>query len=291
MENSRAISPPSRIRVFLEMIKFEHTVFALPFAYTGMFLAAGGWPRWDVGLWVTVALAAARTLAMAANRLVDKDYDARNPRTSGRALPQGLLDSGTVGIAIVVSLALFELAAWRLNAFVFSLSVPALVFLLGYHYTKRFTWGCHWVLGFTDGIAAAGGWAAVTGALDWSACVLWFAVTCWIAGFDIIYACQDVEVDRREGLHSVPARFGMTAALWAARVNHCLAVAALFALGLMMSLAWPYWVGVAAAAVLLAYENALVRAGDLSKLDYAFFNVNAYVSLCLFAGTICAVSF
>jgi 4-hydroxybenzoate polyprenyltransferase len=273
------------------MIKFEHTVFALPFAYTGMFLAAGGWPSWEVGLWVTVALAAARTLAMAANRLVDKDYDARNPRTAGRALPQGLLDSGTVVIAVVVSLALFELAAWRLNPFVFSMSVPALVFLLGYHYTKRFTWGCHWVLGFTDGIAAAGGWAAVKGSLEAPAYVLWFAVTCWIAGFDIIYACQDVEVDRREGLHSAPARFGTTAALRAARVNHCLAVIALFVLGWMMGLAWPYWVGVAAAALLLAYENALVRASDLSKLDYAFFNVNAYVSLCLFAGAVCAVSF
>lgn len=290
MENSRAVSLPSRIRVFLEMIKFEHTVFALPFAYTGMFLAAGGWPSWEVGLWVTVALAAARTLAMAANRLIDKDYDARNPRTAGRALPQGLLDSGTVFVAVVVSLALFELAAWRLNPFVFSMSVPALVFLLGYHYTKRFTWACHWVLGFTDGIAAAGGWAAVKGELDAPAWVLWFAVMCWIAGFDIIYACQDVEVDRRERLHSVPARFGITTALRAARVNHCLAVVALFALGWMMEIAWPYYVGVAAAAVLLAYENLLVRAGDLSKLDYAFFNVNAYVSLCLFAGTICAVS-
>jgi 4-hydroxybenzoate polyprenyltransferase len=290
MENSRAVSPASRVHVFLEMIKFEHTVFALPFAYTGMFLAAGGWPSWEVGLWVTVALAAARTLAMAANRLVDKDYDARNPRTAGRALPQGLLDSGTVVIAAAVSLALFEFAAWRLNPFVFSMSVPALVFLLGYHYTKRFTWGCHWVLGFTDGIAAAGGWAAVKGALDARACVLWLAVTCWIAGFDIIYACQDVEVDRREGLYSVPGRFGITTALRAAGVNHCLAVVALFALGWMAKLAWPYYIGVAAAGVLLAYENALVRVGDLSKLDYAFFNVNAYVSLCLFAGTICAVS-
>ncbi len=152
-----------------------------------------------------------------------------------------------------------------LEPFEFNMSVPALVFLLGYHYTKRFTWGCHWVLGFTDGIAAAGGWAAVSGALEAPAYVLWLAVTCWIAGFDIIYACQDTEVDRREGLHSVPARFGIASALRTARVNHCLAVGALFALGWMMKLAWPYYVGGAAAAVLLAYENALVRTGDLSN--------------------------
>ncbi|MBI5251056.1 MAG: UbiA family prenyltransferase [Desulfomonile tiedjei] len=280
----------SQVRVFLEMIKFEHTVFALPFAYTGMFLAAGGLPDCKAFLWVTVALAAARTLAMAVNRLADNKYDARNPRTAGRALPQGLLDSRTVIIAAAVALALLELAAWSLNHFVFYMSFPALLFLLGYHYTKRFTWTSHWVLGFTDGIAAAGGWAAIAGTLSIPAYLLWFAVTCWIAGFDIIYSCQDMDVDRREGLYSVPAKFGTTVALWTARLNHVLAVAALLALGLTMELAWPYWIGVAGASVLLAHENTLVRADDLSKLDYAFFNVNAYVSLCLFAGTICAVS-
>lgn len=290
MEGARLVGAATRVRTFLEMIKFEHTVFALPFAYTGMFLAAEGWPHWKVAIWVTVALAAARTLAMALNRVIDKDYDARNERTAERALPKGLLDSGTVITAAVLSLVLFELAAWSLNEFVFFMSFPALVFLLGYHYTKRFTWACHWILGFTDGIAAAGGWAAVKGTLEGSAFVLWLAVTCWIAGFDIIYACQDVQVDRREGLHSVPARFGLRAALWAARINHCVAVAALLALGLMMGLTWPYWVGVAAASMLLGYENAVVRADDLSNLDYAFFNVNAYVSVCLFAGTVCAVS-
>jgi len=278
-----------RLLILLEMIKFEHTVFALPFAYTGMFLAAGRWPDWGVILWVTVALTAARTLAMAMNRIADAAYDARNPRTAGRALPRGLLDSTSVVIAVVLSFAVFELAAWRLNTFVFALSVPALVFLLGYHYTKRFSWTSHWVLGFTDGIATAGGWAAVRGTLDAPVYVLWFAVTCWIAGFDLIYACQDVEVDRREGLCSVPARFGVGTALWLARVSHVLAAGALLVLGLMMDLSWPYWIGVVATAALLAYENALVKEEDLSELGYAFFNVNAYVSVSMLAGTLGAL--
>ena len=289
MERTGPIDLFSHVRVFLEMIKFEHTLFALPFAYTGMFLAAAGKPDWKAIFWITLALAAARTLAMTVNRIADKEYDARNPRTSGRALPQGLLNSSGVIIAAIVSLVLFELAAWCLNTVVFILSFPALVFLLGYHYTKRFTWGSHWVLGFTDGIAAAGGWAAIKGTLDWPAYVLWFAVMCWIAGVDMIYACQDIEADRREGLYSVPSRFGTAMALGLARVNHFLAVAALFVLGMMMELSWPYWVGVTVASGLLVYENTLVRADDLSRLDYAFFNVNGYISVCLFAGTVCAV--
>ncbi|MCA1960948.1 MAG: putative 4-hydroxybenzoate polyprenyltransferase [Desulfomonile sp.] len=286
MERAGTLGPLARTRIFLEMIKFEHTVFALPFAYIGMFLAAGGWPDPEVIVWVTVALASARTLAMAMNRIADAKYDARNPRTADRALPRGLLDSGSVIIAIVLSLTVFELAAWRLNTLVFALSLPALLFLLGYHYTKRFTWASHWILGFTDGIAAAGGWAAVRGTLDPPVYVLWFAVTCWIAGFDLIYSCQDAEVDRREQLYSVPARFGITAALRLAKVNHFIAVCALFVLGLTMGLSWPYWIGVGATAALLRYENALVSDGDLSNLGYAFFNVNAYVGVTMLAATL-----
>ncbi|AFM23064.1 UbiA-like polyprenyltransferase [Desulfomonile tiedjei] len=289
MERPRFVIRLSSVRVFLEMIKFEHTVFALPFAYTGMFLAARGLPDWKVVLWITVALAAARTLAMTVNRIADKEYDARNPRTSGRALPLGLVDLKTTIIAAFISFMVFEFAAWKLNYFVLILSLPALVFLLGYHYTKRFTWACHWVLGFTDGIAVAGGWAAIKGTIDWPAYVLWFAVTCWIAGVDIIYACQDIDVDRKEGLHSIPSRFGASIALQIARINHILAVAALSFAGLIMDLAWPYWFGVILTSILLIYENVLVSADDLSRLDYAFFNINGYISMCLLAGTIWAI--
>jgi 4-hydroxybenzoate polyprenyltransferase len=278
-----------RLRIFLEMIKFEHTVFALPFAYLGMMLAARGIPSLGVVLWITVAMIAARTLAMGVNRLADRKFDARNPRTADRAIPKGLLEPRFVILASLVSLFVFEFAAWRLNHFVFLLSPFALIFLLGYHYTKRFTWASHWVLGFTDGIAAAGGWAAVRGSLDAPALVLWFAVTVWIAGFDLIYSCQDVEVDRREGLYSVPSRFGVGVALWWAKINHALTVAALGAVGIMMSMTWPYWVGIAAATVLIIYENSVVHEDDLSRLNFAFFNINGYISLTLFVGTLAAV--
>ncbi len=278
-----------RLSVFMEMIKFEHTVFALPFAYLGMFLAQRGLPSLAVIFWVTLAMAAARTLAMSLNRLVDRDIDARNPRTADRALPRGLLDTRAVVAGIVVSLAVFELAAWQLNRFVFFLSPLALVFLCGYHYAKRFTWACHWILGFTDGIAAGGGWAAVRGTLDPPAVLLWFAVTVWIAGFDLIYACQDVEVDRREGLYSVPSRFGVRTALFMAKINHALTILAFAAVGIIMGLSWPYWIAVIVTAMLLTYENLLVKEDDLSRLDFAFFNLNGYIALALLAGTVGAL--
>lgn len=274
------------LRTFLEMIKFEHTVFALPFAYMGMVLASGCSFDGRVFFWVLLAMVSARTLAMSVNRLVDSEFDARNPRTMDRALPRGLLARSTVLAACVLSIAIFEFSAWQLNNFVFVLSPVALLFLLGYHYTKRFTWACHWILGFTDGIAAAGGWAAVRGSLELAPLVLCFSVTVWIAGFDLIYACQDVEVDRREGLYSVPARFGVGAALTLARVNHALTVAALAGVGALMGLGWPYWVAVAITAGLLAYENAIVKEDDLSRVNLAFFNINGYISIILLVGSV-----
>lgn len=274
------------LRAYVEMIKFGHTVFALPFAYMGMVLAAGCRPDARAVFWITTAMVAARTGAMSVNRLADREIDARNPRTADRALPRGLLQPRAVMVAAALSLVVFEFAAWQLNDFVFALSPAALVFLLGYHYTKRFTCTCHWILGFTDGMAAAGGWAAVHGSLEPAPLVLWFAVTAWIAGFDLIYACQDAEVDRREGLHSVPARFGVRTALRVARVNHVLAVGALVAVGAIMSLCWPYWIALAIAAGLLVYENALVSEDDLSRVNVAFFTVNGYVSIILLAGAL-----
>ena len=263
----------------LEAIKFEHTIFALPFAYIAMVLAAGGGPgAWTV-LWVTAAMVGARTCAMAANRVVDRWIDARNPRTAGRHLPRGLLRAGELTALAAAGAALMFVAAWMLNPLCLKLAPLALVFLVGYSYTKYVTWTSHWILGFTDGIAAAGGWVAVCERLDPPALVLWFALTVWIAGFDLIYACQDVAFDRARGLHSVPARFGVAAALAAARVNHVLTAAALGGLGVLMGLGPLYWVGWLAIAGLLAYEHSLVRADDLSRLDMAFFNVNGYIAV------------
>jgi 4-hydroxybenzoate polyprenyltransferase len=244
-----------------------------------MVLAAGGWPGlWTVG-WVTAAMVGARTCAMATNRVVDRWIDADNPRTADRHLPRGVLGVGELRLLAAAGAALMLAAAAMLNPLCLALAPLALVFLVGYSYTKRFTWASHWILGFTDGIAAAGGWIAVRAAFEPPALVLWLALTVWIAGFDIIYACQDVEVDRAQRLHSVPARFGIPAALRLARINHALAAAALAWLGLMMSLGVFYWVGWLAVVGLLIYEHSLVRLGDLSRLNKAFFNVNGYIAV------------
>ncbi|MBI3455333.1 MAG: UbiA family prenyltransferase [Candidatus Rokubacteria bacterium] len=267
------------IRYFLEAIRVEHTVFALPFAYLGMVLAARGWPGWRVFLWITVAMIGARTTAMAANRLIDRHVDARNPRTAGRHLPRGLLTPRVLVLACLVAAAVLVVAAWQLNPLCLALAPVALVFLVGYAYTKFFTWTSHWILGFTDGAAAAGAWIAVREAMEPPAWLLWFAVTVWIAGFDLLYACQDVEFDRRERLHAVPARFGIPVALRLARACHALTAAALAAVGWVLGLGVGYWLGWLVVGGLLAYEHSLVSAEDLSRLDVAFFNVNGYISV------------
>jgi 4-hydroxybenzoate polyprenyltransferase len=247
-----------------------------------MVLAADGWPGRHVLIWVTLAMVGARTLAMSVNRLADRFIDAANPRTAGRHLPTGRLTAVQVTIAAVLAGALLLVSAWMLNPLCLALAPLAVLFLVGYSYTKRFTWLSHWILGFTDGIAAAGGWIAVRAAFDPPVYVLWFALTVWIAGFDLIYACQDVDFDRRNGLHSVPARFGIAAALTTARVCHGLTIAAFALLGWMMGLGLLYWLGVLLVAALLIYEHSLVSPGDLSRLDIAFFNVNGYIALILF---------
>jgi len=279
-----------RVRVFLDMIKFEHTIFALPFAYLGMVLAARGWPNWGQFFWITVAMVAARTLAMSVNRVADLHYDARNPRTADRPLPRGELTPTQVWVAAGFSLLVFFFAAWQLNPFVFKLAPLAILALVGYSYTKRFTWLTHWWLGLTDGAAAAGAWAAVTADLShptpW---LLWLVVTFWIAGFDLIYACQDVAFDRQENLQSVPARFGVPTALHLAQASHLITVAGLVAVGWVEALGWPYWVGLVAVAGLLAYEHSLVKPYDLSKVNVAFFTVNGYISVIAFLATFAAV--
>jgi 4-hydroxybenzoate polyprenyltransferase len=221
----------------------------------------------------------ARTCAMAANRVVDRWIDAANPRTAGRHLPRGLLGVGELRALALGGAALMLVAAWRLNPLCLALAPVALVFLVGYNYTKRFTWTSHWILGFTDGIAAAGGWIAVRAVFDPPVFVLWFALTVWIAGFDLIYACQDVGFDRAHGLHSLPARFGIRAALRIARACHALTAVAFATLGLMLGLGPLYWVGWVVVVALLIYEHSLVSPDDLSRLGVALFNVNGYIAV------------
>jgi 4-hydroxybenzoate polyprenyltransferase len=280
-----------KLRYFFEAIKIEHTVFALPFAYISMALAARGWPGWRVVVWVTLAMVGARTLAMSLNRLVDRAIDARNPRTAGRHLPRGLLTPGEVLAGALAGGALLFVSAWQLNPLCLKLAPLAIVFLVGYHYTKYYTWTSHWILGFTDGIAAAGGWIAVTERFELPAFLLWFAVTVWIAGFDLIYACQDVEFDRAERLRSVPARFGIATALRWARICHALTALALAVVGLTIPLGWSYWIGWLVVVALFVYEHSLVSPTDLSRVNMAFFNVNGYIAVIVFVATLTGLWF
>src|SRR5581483_1315277 len=276
-------------RLLLENVKFEHTIFALPFAYIGMVLAARGLPTLWQAVWITVAMAAARTFAMSLNRLIDREIDRRNPRTRARPLPSGRLTGLQVGLAAASSLALLVLAALLLTPLTLRLLPIALVFLAGYHYTKRFTWLSHYVLGITDAAAPMGAWVAVTDQLDPPAYLLGLAVAAWIGGFDVIYACQDVEFDRANGLHSIPARFGIATGLWVARLSHVVTVAALAGVGALLHLGPLYYLGCLVAAVLLAYEHSLVSPADLSRLNVAFFNVNGYLSVAVFLFALAAV--
>ena len=276
----------NRLHVLLDSIKFEHSIFALPFAYIGMVLAARGFPSWEKIIWITVAMVGARTLAMAANRLVDAHYDALNPRTASRAIPRGLLSRSEMAALAAVGLVVMLFSAWMLNPLCLELSPIAIAVLVGYSFTKRFTWMSHAVLGFADGMAPAGGWIAVTGSVDPPTIVLGMAVLFWIGGFDVIYACQDVEFDRQVRLHSVPARFGVTAALWVSAACHLLTVALLAAIGVMLGLGFLYWAGLVVAAGLLVYEHLLVQPDDFSKLGVAFFNINSYVAIVIFVFTV-----
>ncbi len=273
----------NRIRTVLEMIKFEHSVFALPFALTGALLAARftshGWPTWRQFLWIIVAMVAARSAAMTINRIADVRYDKENPRTAQRALVTGALSTSFAWIFTVAAIAIFFLAAWRLNSLAFKLAPLALAVLFFYSYSKRFTNWSHLFLGFALGISPAAAWIAVTGHLDVRMLILCAAVTLWVGGFDVLYACQDVDFDRRAGLFSVPKRFGIASALLIARVMHIAVISLLAWLAASFSLPWPAWAGIAVVAALLAYEHSLVKADDLSKLDAAFFTLNGYISI------------
>jgi len=264
---------------FARLVKIEHTVFALPFAYVGAFLAVGDVPSAHDLFWITVAMVGARSLAMALNRLIDAQIDARNPRTAGRELPSGLLTHAQAWAFSLVSLAVFLAAVWQLDPLVRWLwPIPVLGFAI-YPYLKRFTWLCHLWLGAVDGLAPVGAWVAITGELPLEAWVLGAAVAAWIGGFDLFYALFDLEVDRGQGLHSWATRFGERGVFAGARALHLLTVALLVAAGLGLEVGALYWLGVAVVAALLVYEHLLVRPGDLRRLDAAFFTMNGVISV------------
>jgi 4-hydroxybenzoate polyprenyltransferase len=270
---------------FANLVRLEHTVFALPYAYVGAILAVDGWPGTSVLGWITVVMVGARSFAMAVNRLVDAAIDARNPRTSGRELPAGRLKRSQVIAFALASLAVFVAGISQLPAITRWLAPIVIVAMVVYPYLKRFTPLCHLWLGVVDGLAPVGGWVAVTGHFDIAAWLLGAAVACWIAGFDIIYATMDIEVDRAQGLHSLPADYGVARALYASRALHALSVVALVAVGWSLGLGPIYAVGVVAVAALLAYEQQLVSPDDLSRVDMAFLSVNGIIAL-LYFGTV-----
>ncbi|MGI6488596.1 MAG: UbiA family prenyltransferase [Syntrophomonadaceae bacterium] len=276
----------NKIYQFLRMIDFGYTVFGLPFAYLGAFLAIKGIPTLSQLLWITVAMIGARTAALCLNRLIDREIDRRNPRTSHWVMARGGLPAGAVWAAVFFNLALLFLAASQLNMLCVKLAPLAVLVLWGYSYTKRFTWWCHLILGLAIGMGPIGAWIAVTGTLDWQPFVLGLAVACWIAGFDTMYACQDVEFDRREGLYSIPARFGVAGALRFARGFHVMTVTFFLLAGLVLGLGWWYYAGIAFAAAILVYEHSLVHPQDLSLVNVASFKVNRYVSLVMFIATL-----
>jgi len=280
-------SPFHTLRVVLEMIKFEHTLFALPFAFLGMLLAAEGWPSWRTVLWIVVAMIGARSAAMGFNRLVDRRIDKANPRTSTRALPAGLVSPTAVVLFVIGSSALLVIAAWQLNPLALALSSVALPILFLYSYTKRFTWASHLVLGLSLAGAPLGAWIAVRGDVAPTPFVLAAVVLLWVAGFDVLYSLQDVDFDRQSGLFSIPARFGVVPALWISAALHALMLGLLALLPRIYppGLGSGFWVGWAGCLALIAYQHWIVRPNDLSRLNAAFFTTNGALSLWLFATT------
>ncbi|WP_410514804.1 UbiA-like polyprenyltransferase [Paenibacillus sp. BR2-3] len=279
-----------KMGIFLQMIKFEHTVFALPFAFMGALLGSvvmfGSLPSWSKIGWIVIAMFGARSAAMGLNRLIDRISDAKNPRTAGRAIPVGLLKTGEVILFIAVSFFLLFWAAFQLNSLSTKLLPIAVFLLVFYSFTKRFTWACHLILGLTIALAPLGGWVAVTGNVDWTAMVFYFTIVFWTAGFDIIYSCQDVEFDTNEGLYSIPVRFGVARALVIARVFHILTGVGFVSLLFITDLSWWYVAGMLIAYIILFYEHHIVSPSDLSRLQTAFFTMNGVLSIVVFSFTL-----
>ncbi|WP_326238351.1 UbiA-like polyprenyltransferase [Alkalihalophilus marmarensis] len=279
-----------KLKIILEMIKFEHTVFALPFAYfgaiLGSFIVNETWPTLMQWVWITVAMVGARSAAMSLNRVIDEKIDKYNPRTADRAIPAGLISKIEVMFFIIISFAMLIYAAFQLNQLAVYLLPLAVFFLVIYSYTKRFTWACHLVLGITIALAPLGGWVAATGSVSFEAFVLFTAVALWTAGFDVIYATQDADYDRERGLYSIPSRFGIRKALILAKLFHVISFAAFFLLFLITPLSWLYLIGVIIAGLIMIYEHSLVSADDLSKVGVAFFTMNGILSLVMFIFTV-----
>lgn len=280
-----------RLQTLLDFVRFEHTLFALPFAYSAMLLASQkhlgvAWPGFGVFFWITAAMVGARTAAMAANRLIDAGIDARNPRTANREIPTGKVTPTQAVVLIVFSLALLIFAAFQLNALALTLLPLALVFLIVYPYTKRFTWLCHVWLGITDGAAAAGGWIAVTGTWSLEASLLMAVVVFWMIGLDIIYATQDVDFDRKNGIHSIPARFGIVQSLRISAASHAITFALLLSVAWVAQTHWVFFVATAIMGGILLFEHMLVKPNDLQRVNIAFFNANSYLALTMLVGTL-----
>lgn len=271
--------PETKVRDYLELVKFSHTIFALPFALASMIIAANGFPDWRVFAWILVAMISARTAAMGFNRIVDRDIDALNPRTQSREIPAGKVSVAHAAILVGVSALLFVFAAWQLNMLALILSPLALAALFFYSYCKRFTHFAHFVLGLCLGIAPVGAWVAVRGTLDFAPCVLAAAVMLWVAGFDVIYATMDNDFDRAHGIHSLVQTLGIGRALNAAKLLHVGFIALLGMFGFLAHLSWPFYVGVALIAAFLVYEHSLVDESDLRRVNAAFFTVNGVISV------------
>lgn len=266
----------------MEMIKFQHSIFALPFAYLGAFLSEMKVPNFITLLWITLAMVGARSFAMAANRLIDMEIDRRNPRTAERALPKGLLSVSNVVIFSFVSLGVFLLAVYNLAPICRYLWPVVVIPFVVYPYTKRFTWLSHYVLGICLGLAPVGAWIAITNTISIEPLLIGAAVLLWVAGFDILYAIQDIDFDREHKLYSIPARFGIRKSLTLTRLLHTVSIALLGWVGVLLNLGLFYFIGVCVAAILLAYENSLIKPNDVSRLDVAFFTMNGVISVLIF---------
>ncbi|TAN39896.1 MAG: 4-hydroxybenzoate octaprenyltransferase [Nitrospirae bacterium] len=276
----------TRITLYLRMIKFSHSVFALPFALTAALIAASGIPTFRQVLWIVIAMVGARSGAMGLNRLIDREIDSANPRTAGRELPRGLIGVSETVLFIAVSFGVLILAASRLNPLCLKLSPVAILVLFLYSYTKRFTWASHFVLGLAISAGPIGAWIAVRGSFDAAILPLAAGVIFWLAGFDVLYALQDLDFDRGHGLYSIPRRFGIRRSLLLARAFHLITFLFLLLNGLLFHLGTFYWAGLAVVAGLFFYEHSLIREDDLSKLDVAFFTMNGYISMAVFFFTL-----
>lgn len=276
----------TKIKKFLSMIDFGYTLFGLPFAYLGAFLAISDIPTAQQLIWITVAMVSARSAALCLNRLIDRRIDRANPRTAGWVLAKGELPINGVWFLVLIFFILLFYAAGQLNPLCVKLAPLAVIILWVYSYTKRFTWWCHLLLGMAVGIGPVGGWIAVTGRFDWQPLLLWLAVACWIAGFDTMYACQDIEFDRTHHLYSIPARFGEVGALLFSAIFHLLTVVFLILSGIVLSLGSWYYIGIIFTAGLLLYEHIIVTPGNLRRVNFASFKVNRYVGLIIFAMTL-----